>query len=153
MMWKIPVAKPSVGEAETHAVARVVSEGWLTRGSQVAEFERRLAVTVSSVHGVAVNYGTSALILALRALESELSTLARLVALLLTDRKKTVAIAESCTGGLIAKSLTDIPGSSRYFLRGYVTYSDQAKMELLGVSEQMPQGSLGSNAELPHAVR
>lgn len=41
--------------------------------------------------------------------------------------------AESCTGGLIAKRLTDIPGSSDYFDRGYVTYSNKAKVELLGV--------------------
>lgn len=44
-----------------------------------------------------------------------------------------VAVAESCTGGLLAKRLTDTPGSSRYFERGFVTYSNTSKLESLGV--------------------
>lgn len=44
-----------------------------------------------------------------------------------------IATAESCTGGLIAASLTEIPGSSDVFERGFVTYSNQAKAELLGI--------------------
>ncbi len=46
-----------------------------------------------------------------------------------------VCAAESCTGGLIAKSFTDLPGSSEWFERGFVTYSNQAKMDLLQVRE------------------
>jgi nicotinamide-nucleotide amidase len=46
-----------------------------------------------------------------------------------------IATAESCTAGLLSKRLTDVPGSSRYFDRGFVTYSNEAKVELLGVSE------------------
>lgn len=45
----------------------------------------------------------------------------------------TVATAESCTGGLLAKMLTDVPGSSRYFKQGWVTYSNESKSNLLGV--------------------
>ena len=45
----------------------------------------------------------------------------------------TVATAESCTGGLIAGAITDIAGSSEWFDRGFVTYSNEAKMEMLGV--------------------
>ncbi len=52
---------------------------------------------------------------------------------LLSDRGETVATAESCTGGLIASTLTDVPGSSAVFHRGYVTYSNEAKSALLGV--------------------
>ena len=59
------------------------------------------------------------------------------VAALLIEQGKTVAAAESCTGGLLARRLTDIPGSSAYFLRGYVAYSNQAKVELLGVDPDL----------------
>jgi nicotinamide-nucleotide amidase len=52
---------------------------------------------------------------------------------LLRERKATLAVAESCTGGLIAHRITEIPGSSDYFLRGVVAYSNQAKEDLLGV--------------------
>ena len=48
-------------------------------------------------------------------------------------RKLTIATAESCTGGLVAGALTDIPGSSDVIDRGFVTYSNEAKQELLGV--------------------
>jgi len=47
-----------------------------------------------------------------------------------------VAVAESCTGGLLAASLTKLSGSSTWFERGFVTYSNAAKKELLGVTEQ-----------------
>jgi len=56
------------------------------------------------------------------------------VARTLQKRKLTFATAESCTGGLIAHRITDIPGSSEYFLGGIVAYSYQAKVDLLDVS-------------------
>ena len=56
---------------------------------------------------------------------------------LLTSKKLKVATAESCTGGLIAHTLTNISGSSDYFDRGIVSYSNKAKIELLGVSEDV----------------
>lgn len=56
------------------------------------------------------------------------------IANLLQQNKLTVATAESCTGGLIAHRITDIPGSSEYFLGGIVAYSYQAKVDLLDVS-------------------
>jgi nicotinamide-nucleotide amidase len=49
-------------------------------------------------------------------------------------RKLTIATAESCTGGLVAAALTDIPGSSDVIDRGFVTYSNEAKHAMLGVS-------------------
>lgn len=48
-----------------------------------------------------------------------------------------LALAESCTGGLISKLVTDIPGSSAWFEAGLVTYANEAKMELLGVPEEI----------------
>ena len=54
---------------------------------------------------------------------------------LLKQKKLTIATAESCTGGLIAHSLTNISGSSDYFDRGIISYSNNAKKELLSVPE------------------
>lgn len=51
----------------------------------------------------------------------------------LRRRGVTAATAESCTGGLIAGAITDVPGSSGWFDRGFVTYSNEAKTEMLGV--------------------
>ena len=61
------------------------------------------------------------------------STLAIELGLVLAARRRIVATAESCTGGLIAGAITDVPGSSGWFDRGFVTYSDEAKVEMLGV--------------------
>ncbi len=58
------------------------------------------------------------------------------VATRLLARKWRLAVAESCTGGLLAKTLTDIPGSSRWFECGWVTYSNEAKQRDLNVSAQ-----------------
>ena len=63
------------------------------------------------------------------------SALEEVVGALLNDRKLTIGVAESCTGGLITSRLTDVPGSSRYVERGVVTYSNNSKIELLGVPE------------------
>ena len=60
-------------------------------------------------------------------------TLEGAVARLLKEEDATLALAESCTGGLLAKRLTDMPGSSAYFTEGLVTYSNEAKERLLGV--------------------
>ncbi len=57
----------------------------------------------------------------------------------LTQREAMICTAESCTGGLIAKTFTDLAGSSDWFERGFVTYSNQAKMDMLGVSQQTLQ--------------
>jgi nicotinamide-nucleotide amidase len=54
---------------------------------------------------------------------------------LLREKHLTVAVAESCTGGLLTSRLTDVPGSSAYVERGFVCYSNRSKVELVGVSE------------------
>ncbi len=68
-------------------------------------------------------------------LNSELPThiLCGLVANLMLRNQWKLATAESCTGGLIAAACTDLAGSSNWFERGFVTYSNEAKTELLGV--------------------
>lgn len=63
------------------------------------------------------------------------SSLSSVVGELLRRQKKTIAVAESCTGGLLSQILTDVPGSSAYVLAGWVTYSNEAKISQLGVSE------------------
>ncbi|MBU4128716.1 competence/damage-inducible protein A [bacterium] len=62
-------------------------------------------------------------------------TLEEVVGYLLYMRKKSIAVAESCTGGLISHRLTNVPGSSNYFLGSVVAYSDKIKRERLGVKK------------------
>jgi nicotinamide-nucleotide amidase len=62
--------------------------------------------------------------------------LEEVVGKLLQTRKQTLSVAESCTGGLLAKVLTDIPGSSNYFLGGVVAYSNEIKRQLLNVQAE-----------------
>lgn len=60
----------------------------------------------------------------------------KVVVNLLAEKGETVSTAESCTGGLIASTITDVPGSSSVFHRGYVVYSNEAKREMLGVGKE-----------------
>jgi competence/damage-inducible protein CinA-like protein len=64
-------------------------------------------------------------------------TLEAVVGQLLKLRGYTLATAESCTGGLLAGRITDVPGSSEYFLEGVVSYSNEAKIDLLGVPKKL----------------
>ncbi len=100
--------------------------------------------------------------------DQELAALAARVAEALLARGWMLAAAESCTGGWVAKVCTDIAGSSRWFERGFVTYTNEAKQELLGVAaatlaregavseatvREMAQGALAhSRAQLALAV-
>ena len=61
----------------------------------------------------------------------------RLIAQRLTATKQTLATAESCTGGLVAHTLTNIPGSSTWFKAGVIAYAYEAKTHLLGVPKPM----------------
>ena len=79
-------------------------------------------------------------------------TLPQVVGGLLREKVFRVAVAESCTGGLIAKLITDVPGSSDYFDRGAVTYSNQAKTELLGVPTSMIEDSGAVSASVAESM-
>lgn len=93
------------------------------RGSSTAELEERLEKAA-----VLVRARLGSFVVA----EGE-ATIDQVVASLFREQGVTVALAESCTGGLVAKRLTDLPGSSAYFLQGVVTYANSAKERLLGV--------------------
>jgi nicotinamide-nucleotide amidase len=68
--------------------------------------------------------------------DSALSNLAIELGATLKARGLTLALAESCTGGMVAEVITNIAGSSAWFDRGFVTYSNLAKIEMLGVSNK-----------------
>jgi competence/damage-inducible protein CinA-like protein len=108
----------SLGQIELHLTACCGS-----RADAEAALERAVD-QVKAVMGLHV-YSTDG-----RALEDVLGEM-------LVTRKLTIAVAESCTGGLIASRLTDVPGSSRYVERAVVSYSNAAKVELLGVPAEM----------------
>jgi nicotinamide-nucleotide amidase len=63
-------------------------------------------------------------------------TLAAVLVRLLSERKQNVAIAESCTGGFLANEVTNVPGASKVFVAGYVTYSNEEKIRTLDVSRE-----------------
>ena len=97
------------------------------RAGTASEAAERLATTEATVAALlgADCYGRDA------------ETLEDVVGAMLKSRKLTLAVAESCTGGLLGHRLTGVSGSSAYFERGVVVYSNEAKMELLGVPEEV----------------
>ncbi len=115
---------PSVGTTASRAIlsVRVLADGGSRKEAQtllkidVDEIRRRLGTVIFGERD---------------------DTLEAVVGRLLAERHQTIATAESCTGGLLAKRLTDASGSSAYFLCGYVTYADAAKVELLGVPAEL----------------
>jgi nicotinamide-nucleotide amidase len=64
-------------------------------------------------------------------------TLEEVIVKLLMQRHQTLAVAESCTGGLLANRITNVPGASEVFLAGYVCYANQAKIDMLNVDPQV----------------
>jgi nicotinamide-nucleotide amidase len=80
--------------------------------------------------------------------DRDLARLAARVGRQLLDSRRGVATAESCTGGWIAKALTDIAGSSQWFIEGFVTYSNESKVLRLGV----PRSVLRSEGAVSEAA-
>ena len=134
---QVPVAVTilaSLGQIEVHLSARSAdrSEAERAVSSAVRAVEDRLGADV---------YGTDD------------HTMEYVVGELLLARGWRVAVAESCTGGLITSRLTDVPGSSRYVDRSVVTYSNEAKTDLLGVSANLlaAQGAVSEDVALAMA--
>jgi PncC family amidohydrolase len=84
--------------------------------------------------------------------DAELVALAERLQGVCLGRHLTIALAESCTGGLVAATLTEIPGSSGYFTGGVVSYADEAKAALLGVPESMLAAHGAVSAQVARAM-
>ncbi len=70
----------------------------------------------------------------------------------LAQKNWMIATAESCTGGLVASAITEVPGASAVFDRGFVTYSNQAKTELLGVAAGLISADGAVSAQVAQAM-
>lgn len=81
-------------------------------------------------------------------MDKQIIELARLLGQKLKQKKLKIATAESCTGGGIAQAITEISGSSSWFDRGFVTYSNLAKMQML----QVKQGALDQHGAVSEVV-
>ena len=79
-------------------------------------------------------------------------TLEKVVGNLLKSRGFTMATAESCTGGMVAHAITNVPGSSEYFLGGFVTYTDEMKNRFLGVPMEVLQRHTAVSREVAMAM-
>lgn len=79
-------------------------------------------------------------------------TMEEIVGILLKGRGETVSVAESCTGGLVGQRLTNVPGSSEYFMEGAITYSNEAKMRTLGVPASVLEQHGAVSAECAEAM-
>ncbi|MEI6639116.1 MAG: competence/damage-inducible protein A [Chlorobium sp.] len=79
-------------------------------------------------------------------------TLEEIIGAMLSAQGLTIAVAESCTGGLLASRLTDVPGASSYFLQGFVVYSNQAKQSNLGVPAETIESFGAVSEEVARAM-
>ncbi len=115
---------PTVAPYAKDGEVRVRVSAYAATASEAGELCDKTVKTITAtevgayVYGIDVESAENALISALRA------------------RKMTLAVAESCTGGLLAKRITDVPGCSDVFLGGVVSYANEIKMRLLGVKSE-----------------
>jgi nicotinamide-nucleotide amidase len=85
-------------------------------------------------------------------MNSSITPLVQQLAQTLLTKGCKIALAESCTGGLLAAQLTSLPGSSQWFERGFVTYSNQAKEESIGVPKELIEGYGAVSEEVARAM-
>jgi competence/damage-inducible protein CinA-like protein len=151
--YALPVLQSLVGEHDLHA------KTYRTTGLGESQVERIVGERLLAIPGLELGYcarmgevdvrviGSQPAVdvaneLILRELgpyivTTEQQELEDVVVGLLRANEATLAVAESCTGGLLANRITDVPGSSLVFLEGNVTYSNDAKMRTLGVSSEL----------------
>lgn len=120
-------------EVEIHLYARYATEA--DADAVLAELSERL----SSALGVAVFTTTG-------------ETMEEVVGRMLRERGETLSLAESCTGGLVSRRITEVPGSSEYFSEGAVTYSNEAKVRTLDVPEETLAAYGAVSAETAEAM-
>ncbi len=136
--------RPMMSEWENPTVAPYCKEGEVrvrvsARASCHDEAEKMCAKAIDEIRSTEVGkyiYGL------------DVGSVENALLIKLRDSGRTLAVAESCTGGLIAKRITDIPGCSDVFIGGCVTYCNEAKMKLLGVSADTLREHTAVSAEV-----
>lgn len=115
-----PTVAPLASPGEVHLRITAKAESAAQAEAMIDEMDRKLAAILGgNIFG------------------RDGESLEKVVVSTLVERGLKLALAESCTGGLVSSRITDISGSSATFTAGFVTYSDQSKKELLGVDEQL----------------
>ncbi len=134
-----PDRNPAVGTSATEGVitVRVVARGGTE--SEAEDLAEQDLVVVRDLLGSAV-FGSGT------------DSMESVVGRLLREAGVTVSTAESCTGGLLAKRLTDVAGSSAYFRRGFITYSNASKTDLLDVSPELIEDFGAVSGEVAEAM-
>jgi nicotinamide-nucleotide amidase len=121
------------GQTELHLVAT---------GASMEEAEARIQELAAGIHER----------LAGRVFSEDGRELPEVVAALFREKRLTLAVAESCTGGLLSARLTDVPGASAFFERAFVTYSNRAKVEALGVDPALLERAGAVSEEVAAAM-
>jgi nicotinamide-nucleotide amidase len=121
------------GQVELHLTAT---------GASPEEAEERIEVLASGIRGL----------LAGRVFSEDGRELPSVVGALLRERRLALAVAESCTGGLLSARLTEVAGSSAYFERGFVTYSNRSKVDVLGVAPGLLEAQGAVSEEVAAAM-
>jgi nicotinamide-nucleotide amidase len=141
-----------VGES---AVEELVGEQILALGIELGYCARPGEVDVRTIGPAALLEEAERIItgrLAAHIVSLDGSALEKVIVDLLTARGETLAVAESCTGGLLANRITNVPGASAIFLAGYVTYANEAKSRTLGVDAALIEAHGAVSGEVAAAM-
>jgi len=129
----------TAGLGESH-VEEMVGEELLALGIELGYCARPGEVEVRVIGSSAQISRADEIIrhhLSAHLVSDDLRTLEEVLVASLTDRRETLATAESCTGGAIANRITNVPGASAVFLEGFVTYANEAKTRALGINPEL----------------